>query len=404
MIDEIILSSILLLSIMILFLIVFSLNNIKSHKEFESQFKKNNYVLSGNTFLLIVLIGIYNITFYKMLDTHMDQILIYIITIFGANALMAIIGILPILSLSNNHPNKVTDKLKYLILFISYVFIGFSVIYLAIRKLVYKPSKIKMTEDEFLDIIDDAELQDGINESEKDLIKSVLDFDNLKVLDIYTPRIDIVSIEDTMTTKDIVSTFKKSGLSRLPVYSKNIDTIIGTINHKDFYNTVLLDKKPLESIIQKPVEVPEYMAAKNLLSLLKTNQSHMAIVKDEYGGTLGIITMEDVLEELVGDIFDEHDKVSINIRKLNERSYIVLGAAYLDELDEFIEEIDLSELDEEDYLTVNGWVLSSLGKMGKPGDTFTYKNMVVIVKKSTNKMILEVEITVLDNVIEENNE
>lgn len=386
---------IILISISILFLIVFSLHNLKTNKEVaENSFSKKDYVLSSNSFLLIILIGLFNIILFNLLDIYLDDVWAYLITIFGGNALIGILGILPILNLADKYPEKVAKVLKYLIYFFTYLLLPLSSLYIIIRRLVFKPVKVKMTEDEFLDIIDKAELEDGINENEKDLIKSVLDFDDLKVLDIYTPRIDIIAIEESMSNDEIVDIFKKSGLSRLPVYEKSIDNIIGTINHKDFYNDVLLGKKNIGTIIQKPVEVPEYMAAKNLLTLLKSNQSHIAIVKDEFGGTLGIVTMEDVLEELVGDIFDEHDKLTNNIRKLNDHKFLVLGSTYLDELEEALN-LDLTELEEEDYLTVNGWVLSSLGKMGKAGDHFKYNNLSVFVRRANNKMILEVEVNIL---------
>lgn len=403
MMNNIILLVFILIMISVMFLVVFSLENLKINKEITSNLKNNEAVLSGNGFLLIILIGLFNIGLFNLLKNELElsKAVSYLITIFGGNGLIGLIGILPILSFSESRAEKITSFMKPFILIISFILTPLTFVYVMLKKLFYKPSNVKMTEDEFLDIIDKAELEDGINESEKDLIKSVLDFDNMKVLDIYTPRTDIVAIEDDMTKNEITKVFKTSGLSRLPIYTKSIDNIIGTINHKDFYNEVLLGKLELATIIQRPVEVPEYMAAKNLLSLLKTNKSHIAIVKDEYGGTLGIVTMEDILEELVGDIFDEHDKVSVNIRKLNDHKYIVSGSAYIDELNEYIDEINLDELEDEDYSTVNGWTLSNLGKMGKPGDTFTYNNISVLVTKANNKMVLEVELTILLHVLED---
>lgn len=392
--SNIILLVLTLIGIMLMFLIVFSLHTLKSDDEIESKLENNDYINTGNILVLFVLIGLFYILFYNILDQHLNnETILVLVTVFSGSAIIGTFGILPILTLANKHSLKVTQVLKFLILTITYILIPLSFIYILFKKVVYKPVKTKMTEDEFLDIIDKAEQEDGINESEKDLIKSVLDFDDLKVVDIYTPRIDIIAVEEDLPIDDIVKTFKTSGLSRLPVYTKSIDNIIGTINHKDFYNDILLGKNELNTIIQKPVEVPEYMAAKNLLTLLKTNKSHMAIVKDEYGGTLGIVTMEDILEELVGDIWDEHDKVTTNIKKINDKKYFILGQTYLDELNDIF---DFGELYEEDYSTVNGWVLSNLGKMGKPGDKFNYDDKLeVIVRNSNNKMILEIELNIL---------
>lgn len=389
--NKIVLLVILLLLSTLMFLIVFSLNNIKNDKELDDKSINKSFIMTGNSLLLLMIISIFNVVLFDVLDNLLETYAVFLIVIFGGNLLIALFGLLPILTLSEKHPLKVIKSLKFLVIGIAYLLLPLSAIYLLLRKLVYKPTVIKMTEDEFLEIIDKAEQEDGINEAEKDLIKSVLDFDDLKVNDIFTPRTDIIAIEDTSTNDEIVKSFKESGLSRLPVYSNSIDNIIGTINHKDFYNDVLLDNKTLKSIIIKPVEIPEYMPAKNLLSLLRTSKSHMAIVKDEYGGTLGIVTMEDILEELVGDIYDEHDKVTVKIKKTNNFKYIITGQTYLDELEDII---DLSELEDEDYTTVNGWALANLGKMGKPGDSFKYKNMEVIVKKANNKMILEVELNI----------
>lgn len=391
MTNEIVLLVVLLLLSTLMFLIVFSLNNIKHNKELDEKSINKSFIMTGNSLLLLMIISIFNVMLFDVLDNVLETYAVFLIVIFGGNLLIALFGLLPILTLSEKYPLKVVKSLKIIIIGIAYLLLPLSAIYLILRKLVYKPTVIKMTEDEFLDIIDKAEQEDGINEAEKDLIKSVLDFDDLKVIDIFTPRIDIIAIEDTNTNDEIIKTFKDSGLSRLPVYSNSIDNIIGTINHKDFYNDVLIDNKSLKSIIIKPVEIPEYMPAKNLLSLLRTSKSHMAIVKDEYGGTLGIVTMEDILEELVGDIYDEHDKVTVKIKKTNNYKYIITGQTYLDELEDII---DLKELEDEDYTTVNGWALANLGKMGKPGDSFKYKNMEVIVKKANNKMILEVELNI----------
>lgn len=391
MTNEIVLLVVLLLLSTLMFLIVFSLNNIKHNKELHEKSINKSFITTGNSLLLLMIISIFNVVLFDVLDNVLETYAVFLIVIFGGNLLIALFGLLPILTLSEKYPLKVVKSLKIIIIGIAYLLLPLSAIYLILRKLVYKPTVIKMTEDEFLDIIDKAEQEDGINEAEKDLIKSVLDFDDLKVIDIFTPRIDIIAIEDTSTNDEIIKSFKDSGLSRLPVYSNSIDNIIGTINHKDFYNDVLLDNKSLKSIIIKPVEIPEYMPAKNLLLLLRTSKSHMAIVKDEYGGTLGLVTMEDILEELVGDIYDEHDKVTVKIKKTNNYKYIITGQTYLDELEDII---DLKELEDEDYTTVNGWALANLGKMGKPGDSFKYKNMEVIVKKANNKMILEVELNI----------
>ncbi|HHW79284.1 MAG TPA: HlyC/CorC family transporter, partial [Acholeplasmataceae bacterium] len=280
-----------------------------------------------------------------------------------------------------------------------YILIPFTYIYTLVVDKIYKPKKKTMTEDALLVMVDRAEQEFGINENESKLIKSVLDFDELKVLDIYTPRVDLVAISKNATNDEIVKVFRRSGFSRLPVYDENVDDIIGIINHKDFYNKVLLEKKTLNDILSKPLEVTEYMDVSNLLALLKSNQEHLAVVKDEYGGTLGIVTMEDILEELVGDIWDEHDNVVEAIQLVEENKYLVHGSTYLSDL---IDKLELDNLEDDDNVTVNGWITSNLGKIGSAGDSFVYDNLDVKVVTASQKKVFEVIINVLD--IKENNE
>ena len=356
----------------------------------------NIYVQTAIKLSLLILVGLLNIGFYNLYfeKTNLNMPLSIVLAAFTSASIIVLLAILPFLTLIDKKAMQIVKVLQKPITIYSYVVFPVTFIFVFFRKLLYRPSKIKMTEEQFIDIIDQAEEEDSINEEELKLIKSVLDFDDLKITDIFTPRIDLVAIENTATNDEIVNKFKKSGFSRLPVYEKTIDNIIGIINHKDFYNEVLLHKQNLESIIQKPLEVPEYMEIKNLLKYLKINKSHMAIVKDEYGGTMGIVTMEDVLEELVGEIFDEHDIVINTIKQINDNKYLVSGQTYIEDLTNIFTEEQLNTLNEEDYYTVNGWVLANLGKMAVKGDSFVFENIEVTVTKTTSKQILEVEITI----------
>ncbi len=253
-----------------------------------------------------------------------------------------------------------------------------------------------ITEEELLTYVSEVQQEGGINENEGELIRSVIDFDDLKVEEIFTPRVQVIAVSLTEEIKKIIHTFRHTGYSRLPVYEENIDHIVGVINHKDFYNLVVLEHEPLENIIMPPVYVTQYMKVSNLLELLRTNKSHMAIVKDEFGGTLGVVSMEDILEELVGDIWDEHDEVIEQIVQIDDNTYRIKGNADLDDVFEIL------EIDEElDFATVNGWVLEELGKIPNVGDEFTYENLKVRVTAADLKKVLEVLIEVIPQVIEE---
>ncbi|VEU80780.1 hemolysin family protein [Haploplasma axanthum] len=382
---------VLLLVLLIIFSISFSLNTLKGKKELSNNIINNVYTRNAINYALLIVLALFNILMYIFMRNYFNELISTIITLFGGNAIIGIFAVLPILSIAENKPLTILTLFKPFILLIKYGLFPLTFLYVVLRNLLYQPNKKKMTEDEFLNIIDKAEEDDSINENESQLIKSVLDFDDLKVEDILTPRTEIVAINRDSTLEKITKKFRDSGYSRLPVFNENIDNIIGIINHKDFYNKVLIEKKPLDSIIQKPIDVTEYMSINDLLTFFKTRKHHMAIVKDEYGGTLGIVTMEDILEELVGDIWDEHDKISENIKKIDDSKYVILGSTYLEDLEDII---DFEDLDDEDYSTINGWVLANLGKMGVKGDSFKYKNLDVKVLKANSKMILEVEITI----------
>lgn len=255
-----------------------------------------------------------------------------------------------------------------------------------------------ITEEELLTYVSEAQQDGGINENEEELIRSVIDFDDLIVEEIFTPRVDVIAVNETDDNEIIIKAFRQSGYSRIPVYDTSIDHITGVINHKDFYNMVLLEEEPLESIIKPPVFVTEYMKVSNLLGLFKATKSHMAVVKDEFGGTLGIVTMEDVLEELVGEIWDEHDEIIEQIVKISEHLYKVKGNT---ELDDLFERIDFEE--DLDFSTVNGWILDEMGKIPFIGDSFQYKNLLITIVSADTKRVLEatVEIQNIENELSE---
>lgn len=258
-----------------------------------------------------------------------------------------------------------------------------------INKLITFEIEPSITEEELLSYVSEAQQEGGINEDEEELIRSVIDFDDLIIEEIFTPRVDIIAVQQTDEIEQIKNAFKRSGFSRLPVYDTSIDHIIGVINHKDFYNLVLLDNEPLDSIIKSPVFVTEYMRVANLLRLFKDTKSHMAVVKDEFGGTLGIVTMEDVLEELVGEIWDEHDEIIEQIVKVDNHLYRVKGNA---ELDLLFEVLNIEE--DLDFSTVNGWILDEMGKIPFVGDSFQYKNLLVTITNADTKRVLEANIEI----------
>lgn len=227
-----------------------------------------------------------------------------------------------------------------------------------------------ITEDELLTIVEEAETEGSIQAEQSELIQNAIEFNELDAWDVLTPRVDIKAIEIDSTKKDVAKMFLETGFSRLPVYEGDLDKILGVLNQKDFHNYIDGSKKTISDYVKPVVYVAGSMKAAALLKKLQMNKSHIAIIVDEYGGTAGLVTMEDIIEELVGDIYDEHDAVeSQEITELQDGSYRVLCSTNVEKMfDYFDEEVELEEA-----TTVNGWVVLQLDKLPKAGDTFIYE-------------------------------
>ncbi len=241
------------------------------------------------------------------------------------------------------------------------------------KKLLAKIFKVVdnrgITEDELLTIVEEAETEGNLAAGQSELIQNAIEFNELEAWDVLTPRVDIKAIEIDSTKKDVAKMFMETGYSRLPVYEDDLDKILGVLNQKDFHNYISGSKKTISDYVKPVVYVAGSMKAADLLKKLQVNKTHIAIIVDEYGGTAGLVTMEDIIEELVGDIYDEHDEVeSQEITQLQDGSYRVLCSTNVEKMfDYFDEEVEL------DATTVNGWVVLQLDKLPKAGDTFEYE-------------------------------
>lgn len=249
-----------------------------------------------------------------------------------------------------------------------------------------------ITEDELITMVEEAQSEGGIDEHEGNLIKSAIEFNDLEVGEILTPRVDIVAVEDDTPTEEIRSLFRSSGFSRIPVYHETIDNVIGVIHEKDFYRLVQDGQQGLESVLHEVMFITESMKISKLLRKFQEAKTHIAIVVDEYGGTAGIVTMEDVLEGLVGEIWDEHDEVVELIKPLPEEgTYKVNCSASMNDLEDIY---PFPEEDIGDSATVNGWVMDQLGKIPEVGDRFDYDRLSVEVTAVDGRRASEILLTV----------
>lgn len=246
-----------------------------------------------------------------------------------------------------------------------------------------------ITEEELLTIVEEAESGGSIGEEESELIKSAIEFNDLDCEDILTPRVEIVAVDREASPKEVMQVFTESGFSRLPVYEEDLDNILGIINRKDFYDKVMLHGRTLMDAVSDAIYVTPSTKISKLLRIFQKSKSHMAVILDEYGGTMGLVTLEDVLEELVGEIWDEHDEVVEEFVKIGEGEYRILCSADLDKL------FDLFHLDVDyDAATVSGWVMAELGKIPEVGDTFDYENLHVSVSRTDQRKVLEIMVRV----------
>ena len=266
-------------------------------------------------------------------------------------------------------------------------------------KLFHSKETQTMTEEELITIVDEAEEGGALESDEGDLIRSAIEFSDVSAGDILTPRVDICASPKDATVEEIAKAFIENAFSRLPVYGEDLDDIIGILHEKDFFIAYHNNNKTVTKHIQKPVHVSEHIKITDLLQTLKTKKCHMAIVVDEFGGTMGIVTMEDIIEELIGDVFDEHDEVTNDYKELPDGSFNVKCSA---DLDDFLEKFEILVDDDEDLpQTVNGFIMKELETFPQPGDTFTYKKLKIEIKKIGSKRVEEINVSIINDEEEE---
>ena len=248
-------------------------------------------------------------------------------------------------------------------------------------------SESGITEQELLTIMDEAEQGGEIDADEVELIRSAIEFNELEVRDIFTPRIDIEAIPADASKEDVAKVFSESGYSRLPVYEGSIDNIIGIIYLKDFYNIAFSGRSSIGEIVKPVIFVPKSKKIADLRKELQEQQLHIAVVMDEFGCTVGLVTLEDILEELVGEIWDEHDEIVREIQQTADDTWIVSGKANVEKVFEALGHDCRYEA-----MTVAGWVMEILEKIPSEGDHFEQDGLRVRVVRMYGKRIEQVEI------------
>lgn len=238
--------------------------------------------------------------------------------------------------------------------------------------LFHSDEEDKMSQEELLLLLEEVEQEGAIDKSEGTLLRNAVEFGDLEVQSILTHRVDLEAVEVNATKEEIAAKFTETRFSRLLVYEETIDKIVGVLHLKDFYDGMGINPKPLREIMTPPLFIHQTEKVDDLLQLLKSSKSHIAVVIDEYGGTLGIVTMEDILEELVGEIWDEHDEVEEPFRQLSENTYLVDCTVTLDDFCDFFDVESDSE-----SVSLGGWIMDQMQRIPEKGDQFTYENLTI---------------------------
>ena len=264
-----------------------------------------------------------------------------------------------------------------------------------VSKMVKDKEEDQVTEEEILTLVEEATEDGVLDEDESELIKSAIEFGDLEVIDIFTPRVDVKALPLDATYEEIDQAFTGNAFSRLPIYDEDIDHIVGIIYYKDFYQAEEENFK-LTDIIKQPMFVMKHKLVNELLKEFQTNKQHFAVVADEFGSVAGIVTMEDILEEIVGEIWDEYDEIHEDVKKVSENVYIVSGKANIDKV------LEIFDIEKDiEPVTVNGWISEELKTLPSRGAKLQYENLKIEVIKMKGRRIESVKITVIPKEIEE---
>lgn len=346
-------------------------------------------ILIGNNIVNIAATSLATVLFVNMLGDDAGPTVSTIVT----TVVVLVFGEVSPKSIAKESPEKFAMFSAPLLKVLMVILTPFNFLFAQWKKLLSHLFKTEgnrtVTEEELLTIVEEAEQEGGIDEQEGTLIRSAIEFTEQEAIDILTPRIDITAVSMGTSKDEIAEIFADTGYSRLPLYEENIDHIVGIIYQKDFHNYVYRTDKEISSIVRPALYIAKNKKIGELLKELQKEKLHIAVVLDEYGGTIGIVTLEDILEELVGEIWDEHDEVTQEIEKVSETEYLVLGSTNIDKL------FELLEIEEElEVFTVSGWVMNMLGRVPAAGDNFEYQKFQVAVLEMDDKRVGKIRIVV----------
>lgn len=360
-------------------------------------------ILVGNNIVNILATSLSSVLFASLIINNAS--LATTVSTIAMTITVLIFGEITPKMLAKMRPESVAMAFCPILKFFSVVLFPITIIFSGWKALIGKIFKTErtatVTEGELITIVETAESEGELKEHESQLIRSAIEFEDLDVKDIMIPRVNVVAVDDSSDMDAIYNKFTESGYSRIPVFHETIDSVIGIIHEKDFYAILHDGGNSVKDIIQPSVCVSDSMKISTVLRMLQKAKVHMAIVIDEFGGTEGIVTLEDILEELVGEIYDEHDEVEELFRPQPDGSYLVSGN---ENVDEMYEKLELDPPEDINSTTVSGYVVELMDKIPVVGEAVENDSLRFEVTKATAKHVHEVRVTFIKKDDEEQKE
>ena len=343
-------------------------------------------ILIGNNIVNILLASLGTVVFVNLYGDIGATISTAVVTV-----IVLIFGEISPKSIAKDCPERFAMFSSPMIKTLIFLFTPLNFLFSLWKKLISKVFNVqndtKMSQEELLMLVDEVEQDGSIDSDESDLLRNAIEFSDRKAEDILTHRVDIEAVSVDADKEEIAKAFSQTKFSRLPVYKDNIDNIIGVIHQKDFYIGGGITQKPLEEIITSVLFVQESERLDDLLKMLQKHKTHVAVVLDEYGGTCGLVTMEDILEELVGEIWDEHDEIVEDYKQISDNHYIVDCTVNMEDFSEFFD-VNI----ETESISLSGWVMEQLGKIPEKDDSFTFENLTVKVIQIDSHRVVKVDV------------
>lgn len=343
-------------------------------------------ILIGNNIVNITMASIGTIMFVKLYGDIGATISTAVITV-----VVLIFGEITPKNLAKDSPESFAMFSAPIINGLIYFFAPLNFIFSQWKKIISKiitvKSDTKMSHDELLMLVEEVQEEGSIDDDEGELIKNALEFNNIEAREILTHRTEIAAVEINDDKTKIAQLFTDTKFSRILVFEDNIDNIVGVVHIKDFYVGTGMTCKDVSEVMTPPIYISESSKLDDILNKLQKDKAHIAVVVDEYGGTMGIVTMEDVLEELVGDIWDEHDEVVKNYSQIDDNIFSFDGTTQMSQV------MELFDFETQtDANSVGGWVTELLGRIGEKGDIVEFENLIITIQEADTHRILKVSI------------